>query len=109
MSKAPLWGTLLAIAILAGMPRADTPGPASDSPEYTEKNELRRPGNYRDWIYLSSGLGMNYNVAAGDHETFTNVFVPQWAYREFVATGKWPDKTIFLVERTDVSHEGFDQ
>jgi hypothetical protein len=52
---------------------------------------------------------MNYNVAAGDPETFTNVFVPQWAYREFVATGKWPDKTIFLVERTDVSHEGFDQ
>ena len=98
MSKIPLWGVFVAIAILAGLPRADTRGSASDRPEYTQKNELLRPDNYRDWIYLSSGLGMNYDAVARDHVMFTNVFVPQWAYREFMATGKWPDKTIFVVE-----------
>ena len=98
MSKISLWGVLAAIAIFAGLPRADTPGSASDRPEYTKKNEVLRPDNYRDWIYLSSGLGMNYSAAPDDHVMFTNVFVPQWAYREFMATGKWPDKTIFVVE-----------
>src|SRR5712692_5127411 len=37
---------------------------------------------------------------------FTNVFVPQWAYREFMATGKWPDKTMFVVEERMSSTKG---
>ncbi len=98
MGKASLWGVLAAIAIFGGLPRADTPRSAPDRPEYTKKGELLRPGNYRDWVYLSSGLGMNYSAEAADHVMFTNVFVPPWAYREFMATGKWPDKSIFVVE-----------
>ena len=67
-------------------------------PEYTKDNQLLRPENYREWIYLSSGLGMSYSPAPGSHEMFTNVFVPQWAYQEFLKSGKWPDKTMFVVE-----------
>jgi hypothetical protein len=67
-------------------------------PQYTGDHKLVRPENYREWIYLSSGLGMNYNAAAGDHIMFTNVFVPQWAYKEFLKSGKWPEKTTFVVE-----------
>jgi len=33
--------------------------------------------SYREWIYLSSGLGMNYNPTGGGPELFTNAFVPQ--------------------------------
>ncbi len=91
-------GVLLALAIFAAMPRASSEGSSSNQPEYTPKNELLPPVNYREWIYLSSGLGMNYSPVAGGHEMFTNVFVPHWAYREFMTTGKWPDKTIFVVE-----------
>jgi Cytochrome P460 len=69
-----------------------------DRPRYTPEQELIRPPDYRDWIFLSSGLGMNYNPAAGGHDIFTNVFVPQWAYGEFLKSGKWPEKTIFVVE-----------
>src|SRR5713226_5831680 len=106
MSKLSLCGMLIALAVFIGLPRADTQSPASDRPEYTAKNELLSPSNYRDWIYLSSGLGMNYGPVAGDHEMFTNVFVPQWAYREFMATGKWPDKTMFVVEERMSSTKG---
>ena len=56
------------------------------------------PKNFREWIYLSSGLGMNYSPGSSDHVMFTNVFVPQWAYAEFLKSGKWPDKTMFVVE-----------
>jgi hypothetical protein len=67
------------------------------APRYAGQ-DLIRPENYREWVFLSSGLGMNYNAAAGGAEMFTNVFVPQWSYREFMTTGKWPDKSIFVVE-----------
>ena len=66
-------------------------------PRYSGQN-LIRPENYREWIFLSSGLGMDYNASVGGAERFTNVFVPQWSYRQFLATGKWPDKSIFVVE-----------
>ena len=69
----------------------------SQQPRYAG-DKLVRPENYREWIYLSSGLGMNYNRAANENEMFTNVFVPQSSYREFLATGKWPDKSMFIVE-----------
>jgi hypothetical protein len=72
--------------------------PSSDKPEYTGNHELVMPSNYRGWVFLSSGLGMNYNSTAGGHDMFTNVFVPQWAHREFLKSGSWPEKTMFVVE-----------
>jgi hypothetical protein len=71
--------------------------PLADRPEYVGA-QLVRPADYREWIYLSSGLGMEYNPAAGSSEDFTNVFVAPWAYREFMSTGKWPDKAMFVLE-----------
>ena len=65
-----------------------------------------RPEGYREWVYLSSGLGMNYNPNAGGSPRFTNVFVPQWAYREFISTGKWPDKTMFALEDRAAESKG---
>src|SRR5260370_34658902 len=61
-------------------------------------DKLVRPENYREWIFLSSGLGMSYNPSANEDEMFTNVFVPQASYREFLATGKWQDKPMFVLE-----------
>jgi hypothetical protein len=49
---------------------------------------------------------MEYNATAGDRENFTNVFVPQWAYREFLASGKWPDKTMFALESRSSQTKG---
>ncbi|HXE91328.1 MAG TPA: cytochrome P460 family protein [Terriglobales bacterium] len=85
---------LSAYALYAGA--AD---PASEAPQYTAEGKLVRPSNYREWVYLSTGLGMNYGPAAdGDHPMFTNVFVTPAAYRAFLSTGKWPDKTMFALE-----------
>ena len=74
-------------------------------PRYTGQS-LIRPENYREWIFLSSGLGMNYTPSANGNEMFTNVFVPQWSYRQFLATGKWPDKSIFIVEERQSETNG---
>jgi hypothetical protein len=82
-----------ALTLLAAPPDPDKP-----VPRYTADKQLLPPGDFRQWIFLSSGLGMSYNAEAGGHVMFTNVFVPQWAYKEFLHSGKWPDKTIFVVE-----------
>ena len=74
-------------------------------PRFAGQN-LIRPENYRESIFLSSGLGMNYNPSAGGREMFTNVFVPQWSYRQFLSTGKWPDKSIFVVEERQSQSQG---
>lgn len=68
--------------------------------------KLVRPEGYREWIYLSSGLGMNYNPSPAGPELFTNVFVPQWAYHAFLSSGKWPDKTLFVLEERKPESKG---
>jgi hypothetical protein len=87
----------ITIAIVLGLISA-APDSPSPMPQYAKNNQLLRPDNYREWIFLSSGLGMSYSPSSGSMVMFTNVFVPQWAYHEFMNSGKWPDKTMFVVE-----------
>ena len=92
---------LVPVLFLAAAAKSDNP-----KPQYSEDGHLLAPGDFREWIFLSSGLGMNYNPQAGGHEMFTNVFVPQWAYHEFLKSGKWPDKTMFVVEERGSESKG---
>jgi hypothetical protein len=72
----------------------------SNAPAYTPKDELVVPTNYREWVYLTSGLDMSYASAKepADMHMFDNVFVNPESYRAFLATGTWPDKTTFVLE-----------
>ncbi|HWF07393.1 MAG TPA: cytochrome P460 family protein [Bryobacteraceae bacterium] len=68
-------------------------------PDFNKAGELARPSDYREWIYLTTGLGMNYASGnSGENPPFDNVFVLSAAYREFKATGHWPEHTIFVIE-----------
>ena len=71
-----------------------------DCPQYATDGQMKFPENYRQWVYLSTGFDMSYstNGMAMDHHMFDNVFVNPDAYKEFVATGKWPDKTVMVLE-----------
>jgi hypothetical protein len=72
-------------------------------PQFNKDSELIRPKDYREWIFLSSGVGMNYGSGP---LPFGNVFVEPSAYRKFVETGKWPEKTIFALEIRQPATEG---
>lgn len=73
---------------------------SSDGPKYAANRELIRPADYREWVYVTSGLGMTYGAAraAGSPQMFDNVFVNRDSYRSFMNTGRWPDKTMFILE-----------
>jgi hypothetical protein len=75
------------------------------------RDEVQRkiplPENYREWVWLSSGLGMSYtpNAKPDDDPDFDNVFAEPTAYAEFKKTGTWPDKTMLILEvRKSESH-----
>ena len=72
-------------------------------PQYDEKGRLMRPADYREWMFLSAGYGMNYSPEPGSHEMFTNVFVQRWAYDDFVKAGKWPEQTMFVIDERDAA------
>jgi tetratricopeptide (TPR) repeat protein len=77
-----------------------------NQPMYTKDGKLVMPPNYREWFFLTSGLGMNYSTGVSAHPMFTNVFVPPEAYKEFKATGKWPDKTQWVLEMVQPATHG---
>ena len=68
------------------------------APQFTANGKLVRPEGYRKWVYVSSGYGMSYSQSPSGMQMFTNVFVTPAAYDSFVANGKWPDKTMFVLE-----------
>ena len=88
---------LSALPALAQTPPLADPAPAA-VPSYVG-DRMRKPPDYRDWIYLSAGLDMSYNAGqAPDHHMFGNVFVDPAAYRAFRRSGTWPDKTTIVLE-----------
>jgi hypothetical protein len=91
------------------------PGPhsalaaSSSAPAYTKTGDMLPPANYREWIYLTSGMDMSYApkpAGMEEHSMFDNVFVNPEAYRSFVATGVWPDKTILVLEARQARSKG---
>lgn len=78
-------------------------------PAYGKTGDMLPPTNYREWIFLASGIDMNYTAqAAGtpEHSMFDNVFVNPEAYRSFLETGTWPDKTMMVLEAREARSKG---
>jgi Cytochrome P460 len=99
--------------VVAGQGRGGTAStPQTDAPRYVNGSNLVRPPDYREWVFLSSGLGMTYGPTARSDRppAFDNVFVNPTSYREFMKTGRWPDKTTFVLEvRASTSEESINK
>lgn len=92
----------LALVISAQNPisaGAQAAKPAASVPTYTADGLMTFPAGYREWVYLTSGVDMSYSPQSGmGHSMFDNVFVNPDAYKAFIATGTWPDKTMLVLE-----------
>jgi Cytochrome P460 len=106
------WLCLL-IAVIAISVTLHKPSPAiaavTTAPAYDKDGKMLPPTNYREWIYLTSGIDMSYTPKMSgveDHSSFDNVFVNPEAYRSFLETGTWPDKTVMVLEARAAQSKG---
>jgi Cu/Ag efflux protein CusF len=81
----------LAVALMAA---------TASAVQYSKDAKMILPKDYREWVFLSSDIGMTYIPSAGGgaNPAFENIFVNPDAYRAFVKTGTWPDKTVLILE-----------
>jgi hypothetical protein len=80
---------------------------SSSGPEYTSDGQMKLPQNYREWVYLTTGFDMSYIPAMSmGHHMFDNVFVNPEAYKAFLNTGTWPDKTVMVLEARGAQSRG---
>jgi hypothetical protein len=96
-----MWFVIAGLSLLAVASTLAGGFAADDEPlRFTAKGEMLFPEHYREWVWLSSGLGMSYDRAAqeGPDPRFDNVFVSPAAYRAFMATGAWPNGSVFMLE-----------
>jgi hypothetical protein len=99
------WLLMFCLLLLqyGGAPATSQPaetGSSAQTPTYTADGKLMFPEKYREWIYLTSGVDMSYSpqAMAMGHSMFDNVFVNPDSYKAFLETGKWPDKTMLVLE-----------
>ena len=100
--------SFVAVVLAAMTPQARTNNETSaNSPVYTSDGNLKFPANYREWVYVTSGVDMSYSPNRNmDHSMFDNVFVNPEAYRAFLQTGAWPDKTVLVLEARIAGNKG---
>ena len=104
----------LALAACAAVAQSTVPAappssaavPSTHTPTYVD-GKLQLPPDYREWIYVTTGIDMSYRPGATpDHHMFDNVFVNPEAYRAFKETGTWPDKTMMVLEARGARDKG---
>jgi hypothetical protein len=81
-------------------------GAAGIGPEFTQSGQMRFPERYREWVYLTTGFDMSYDPGMKMGHVFDNVFVNPEAYKAFVDTGTWPDKTVLVLEQRGAKGKG---
>ncbi len=92
------WVLAMALAAVT-LPASSNSESSANSPVYTPDGNLKFPQQYREWVYLTSGVDMSYSPNMSmDHSMFDNVFVNPEAYKAFLQTGMWPDKTMLVLE-----------
>src|SRR6266550_1507419 len=98
----------IALAILSGVIGLRAQDTSVRAPIYDAQGRMELPRDYRSWVYLTSGIDMSYSdtpVSPG-MSAFDNVFVNREAYESFQRTGRWPDKTVLILEGRSAEQAG---
>lgn len=85
--------------LLALLPLAVSYSGPMIHPRYTG-NELLRPEGYRRWMFVGANFGMGYTEGQPTDKpgTFHNIFIQPEAFDHYSKTGKFPDKTMLIME-----------
>jgi hypothetical protein len=94
-------------ACAAGLPSAQPKPKSAAGPQYSDKGELQRPTDFRTWVFVGSNIGLGYKKKAPKEKErhpaagigdFHNVYINPEAYEHYVKTGKFPDRTMLVMD-----------
>src|SRR3989454_8143128 len=79
-------------------------------PRFAPGGQLLPPVGWEAWVMVGSSPGLSYAAApppaAGAAPgMFHNVYVQPWAYREFIRTGAFPERTMFVLSFYEASRK----
>jgi Cytochrome P460 len=97
----------LCFALVASGPSARSQ--SADEPHYTPGGDLLLPEGFDTWVFVGSNLGLSYTpdaaAAAGTPpprargpQQFHNVVINRAAYDYFLANGRFPDRTVLVMQ-----------
>ncbi len=95
--------TLLTGMVVFGLAASENSSVPTAVPQYDKDGALLRPKNFYTWVFVGSSIGLSYakNSDSSGPGMFHNVYTQPEAYREFLKTGKFPEKTIFIIDMHD--------
>ncbi len=74
---------------------------------FTAEGAAERPANWRRWVFVGSPITPNgLNGGAAPFPEFHNVYVEPSAFRDYQATGEWPEGTQIAKELVLVRENG---
>src|SRR6202035_5830589 len=87
------------LALILALAAALTSQEKMYQPRFEDGNQLVRPEGYREWMFVGSNLNMGDSDDRAPAESrFHNIYIQPEAYRQYAATGKFPDKTVLVME-----------
>ena len=108
---AAMLAALIGVVAWRGVARSQQQDPPEDQlPRFVQRDQLLKPVGWEVWVMVGSSTGLSYAAApppaAGAAPgMFHNVYVQPWAYREFVRTGAFPQRTMFVLSFYEASRK----
>lgn len=84
-------------------------------PQYDSTGALVRPRNFETWVFVGASTGRSYQEGSKPNGigSFHNVYLRPEAYRTYLETGKFPEKTMLILaiydpsQKVGPSHAGY--
>ncbi len=89
----------LAAVVVFGVTPSEQATATMVVPRYDASGELLRPDNFHSWVFVGASIGLSYSKESGESGPgqFHNVYVQPEAYQQYTSTGKFPEKTMFVM------------
>ena len=99
-----------AVALTARTQPIPAPQARSTAPEYDAKGDLKRPTDFRTWVFVGASIGLRYHKELPDTPRekdlpkndkpgeFHTVYIRPESYEHYLKTGKFPDLTVLVMD-----------
>jgi hypothetical protein len=79
----------------------------TNGPQYDSTGALLRPKNFETWVFVGASTGLSYQAATKPNGigSFHNVYLRPEAYKSYLETGKFPEKTMLILAIYDPSQK----